>query len=74
LFSARDWNFESDGVFEGGNHGDGAFDHSDGENFPVAGERMETRFSSAVPKSKGNDVHAKLVVWKDAQFVKLKEK
>jgi hypothetical protein len=37
-FSARDWNFESDGVLEGGNHGSGALDHSDGENFPVASE------------------------------------
>jgi hypothetical protein len=37
-FSARDWNFESDGIFEGGNHGSGAFDHSDCENFPVASE------------------------------------
>ncbi|KAK3154820.1 hypothetical protein QOZ80_2BG0195470 [Eleusine coracana subsp. coracana] len=72
--SARDWNFESDGAFEGSNHGGDAFDHSDGENCPVAGQRMERRFSSSVPKPKSNFVHAKLVAWKDAQVAKLIEK
>jgi hypothetical protein len=70
----RTWNFESADVFDGGNHGAGAFDHSDGENFPVAGQRMETQLSSAVPKPTGNFVRAKLVAWKDAQVAKLLEK
>jgi hypothetical protein len=73
-FSGRTWNFESVDVFEGGNHGGGACDYSDGENYPVAGQRMETRFSSVVPKPTGNFVRLKLVAWKDAQVAKLKEK
>ncbi|KAL6911682.1 hypothetical protein ACP4OV_000487 [Aristida adscensionis] len=72
ISSARDWNFESDGAFEGSNHSDGAFDHLDGENCPVGVRRMEGQLPSLKPR--GNFVHAKLVAWKDAQVAKLIEK
>ena len=72
--AARDWNFESDGAFEGGNHSDRAFGDSDGENCPVPVPRMERRLSASGLKSQGNFVHAKLVAWKDAQVAKLIEK
>ncbi|TVU28950.1 hypothetical protein EJB05_20489 [Eragrostis curvula] len=74
ISSGRDWKFESDGAFEDSNHNGGAFDHSDGENCPVAGQRMERRFSSSVLKPKSYFVHSKLVAWKDAQDAKLIEK
>lgn len=72
--AARDWNFESDGAFEGSNHSDRAFGDSDGENCPGAGPRMERRLPSSVLKPQGNFVHAKLFAWKDAQVAKLIEK
>jgi hypothetical protein len=72
--AARDWNFESDGAFEGSNHSDHAFGDSDGKNCPGAGPRMERRLPSSVLKPQGNFVHAKLVAWKDAQVAKLIEK
>ncbi|KAL6633845.1 hypothetical protein ACP70R_026516 [Stipagrostis hirtigluma subsp. patula] len=73
ISSARDWNFESDGAFEGSSHGD-AFDHSDGEDYPDAVRRMGRRLPNSVFKPKGNFIHAKLVAWKDAQVSKLIEK
>ncbi|KAL6601292.1 hypothetical protein ACP70R_044512 [Stipagrostis hirtigluma subsp. patula] len=73
ISSARDWNFESNGAFEGSNHGD-AFDYSDGENYPDAVRRMERRLPNSVFGPKGNFVHAKLVALKDAQVSKLIEK
>ena len=72
--AARDWNFESDGAYEGSNHSGGAFDHSDGENCPAAVQRIERRLHGSVAKPKGNFVHAKLVAWKDAQIAKLIDK
>lgn len=72
--AARDWNFESDGAYEGSNHSDRAFDDSDGENCPVEVQRMQRRIPNSVLKPQGNLVHAKLVAWKDAQIAKLIEK
>ncbi|KXG31084.1 hypothetical protein SORBI_3004G294800 [Sorghum bicolor] len=74
ISSARDWNFESDGAYEGSNHSDCAFGDSYGENRPVEVQRMERRIPSSVLKPQGNLVHAKLVAWKDEQIAKLIEK
>ncbi|KAJ1280279.1 hypothetical protein BS78_04G219200 [Paspalum vaginatum] len=74
ISSARDWNFESDGAFEGSNHSDRAFGDSDGENCPVPVQRTERWLPHSVLKPQGNFVHAKLVAWKDAQVAKLIEK
>lgn len=72
--SARDWNFESDGAYQGSNRSDRAFGDSDGENCPVEVQRTERWTPSSVLKPQGNLVHAKLVAWKDAQIAKLIEK
>ncbi|KAF0922100.1 hypothetical protein E2562_024672 [Oryza meyeriana var. granulata] len=74
ISSARDWNFEPGGAYEGSNHSGGAFSHSDGENSPVAGQRMGRRFQGSAVKPKGNFVHAKLVSWKNAEIEKLIDK
>ena len=68
--AARDWNFDADGAYEGINQGGHAFDHSDGENSPVAVQRMERRLQGSAVKSKAkeNFVRAKLVAWKDAKI------
>lgn len=72
--AARDWNFESDGAYQGSNRSDRAFGDSDGENCPVEVQRTERWTPSSVLKPQGNLVHAKLVAWKDAQIAKLIEK
>ncbi|XP_051193466.1 uncharacterized protein [Lolium perenne] len=74
ISSARDWNFDAEGAYEGGNHGGHAFDLSDGENCPAAVQRMERRVRGSAVKPKENFVHAKLVAWKDAQISKLIDK
>uniref|UniRef100_A0ACD5YSW2 Uncharacterized protein n=2 Tax=Avena sativa TaxID=4498 RepID=A0ACD5YSW2_AVESA len=74
ISSARDWNFETDGTYEGNNHGGRAFDHSDGENSPVAVQRMERRLRGSSVKTQESFVRAKLVAWKDAQISKLVDK
>ncbi|KAM0922750.1 hypothetical protein ACQ4PT_005979 [Festuca glaucescens] len=74
ISSARDWNFDAEGAYEGSNHGGHAFDLSDGENCPVAVQRMERRVRGSAVKPKENFVHAKLVAWKDAQISKLIDK
>ncbi|CAM0944937.1 unnamed protein product [Alopecurus aequalis] len=74
ISSARDWNFDADGAYEGINQGGHAFDHSDGENCPVGVQRMERRLQGSAVKSKENVVHAKLVAWKDEQISKLIDK
>ncbi|KAM0864319.1 hypothetical protein ACQ4PT_044008 [Festuca glaucescens] len=74
ISSARDWNFDAQGAYEGSNHGGHAFDLSDGENCPVAVQRMERRVRGSAVKPKENFVHAKLVAWKDAQISKLIDK
>ncbi|KAM0822426.1 hypothetical protein ACQ4PT_071502 [Festuca glaucescens] len=74
ISSARDWNFDAEGAYEGSNHGGHAFDLSDGENCPVAVQRMERQVRGSAVKPKENFVHAKLVAWKDAQISKLIDK
>uniref|UniRef100_A0A0E0CPB9 Remorin C-terminal domain-containing protein n=1 Tax=Oryza meridionalis TaxID=40149 RepID=A0A0E0CPB9_9ORYZ len=72
--SARDWNFEAGGAYEGSDHNGGAFNHSDGENSPVAVQRMGRWPQGSAVKHKGNFVHAKLVAWKNAEIEKLIDK
>lgn len=72
--TARDWNFEPDGVYEENNQGGRAFGNSDGEDCPVAVQRMERRLRGSAVKPKENFVQAKLVAWKDAQITKLIDK
>ncbi|PNT69176.1 hypothetical protein BRADI_3g50721v3 [Brachypodium distachyon] len=74
ISSARDWNFEPDGVYEENNQGGRAFGNSDGEDCPVAVQRMERRLRGSAVKPKENFVQAKLVAWKDAQITKLIDK
>ncbi|XP_040377215.1 uncharacterized protein LOC102708416 [Oryza brachyantha] len=69
ISSARDWNFEPGGTYEGSNHSD-----SDGENNPVSVQRMGRWLQDSAVKPKGNYVHAKLVAWKDAEIEKLVDK
>lgn len=72
--AARDWNFEAGGAYEGSDHNGGAFNHSDGENSPVAVQRMGRWPQGSVVKHKENFVHAKLVAWKNAEIEKLIDK
>lgn len=74
ISSARDWNFDTGNAYEGNNHGGRTFDHSDGENSPVAVQRMERRLRGSAVKPKENFVQAKLVAWKDSQISKLIDK
>ncbi|KAL5208731.1 hypothetical protein ABZP36_033166 [Zizania latifolia] len=74
ISSVRDWNLEPGGAYEGCNHSGGAFNHSDGENTPVAVHRMERWLQGSVVKPKGDFIHAKLVTWKNGEIAKLIDK
>uniref|UniRef100_A0A0D9VJ43 Remorin C-terminal domain-containing protein n=1 Tax=Leersia perrieri TaxID=77586 RepID=A0A0D9VJ43_9ORYZ len=74
ISSARDWNFKPGGAYEGTNHIGGAFNHSDGENSPVAGQRMRRWLQGSAVKPKENFVHPKLVTWRNAEIEKLIDK